>query len=413
LNECRSWAERALDRLGAQDKNSRREMQICVSLSFALMHTAGHNSERVHEIFSHALSIAAIQGDLAYEVRLLNGLFAYYCSNSDIQSALDIASRSKEVAIKTNDPDDVALAEWMLGAANHLVGNHLVALKHSEASLSYMASGSHFRVGQDHWISCLMLGGMARSLLFMGSLDQSLKCANRANEEGQKSGYPYTLCRSLCITFSVYLALADFRRLELHLAQLTELCALDSLIDLRPVVTGLRGQWYLRQNKFHEGIPLLRRAFKELQAQRNEMQSIDILCDLAAGLVAIGEQEEALELTLNAIEVQQRGGKLVYMPALFTVKGRILASRSEVDHVKAESSLLSAIDWAKRQSATLFELMAATDLAELLLKQDRMSEGYKHLNAAVGRMPKGIVFPAHERALQILDRLQSGATAAG
>lgn len=415
LAECRSWAERALDRLGAQDKNSRREMQICVSLSFALMHTAGSGSERVREIFSRALSIAAIQGDLACEVRLLNGLFAYHCANSDIHSALDAASRSKEVAIKTNDPEDVALAEWMLGAANHLVGNHLVALKHSEASLSHIASGSRFRVGQDHWHgnSCLLLGGMARSLLYRGSLDQALECANRAIDEGEKSGHPYTLCRALSVTFSVYLALADFRRSELHLAQLTELCALDSLIDFRPVVTGLRGQWYLRQNNLHEGIPLLRRAFKELQAQRNEAQAIDILCDLAAGLVAIGEHEEALELTLNAIEVQQRGGKLVYMPALFRVKGGIFASRSELDHVEAESSLLTAIDWAKRQSATLFELMAATDLAELLLKQGRVSEGYKHLNAAIGRMPKGIVSPAHERALQILDRLQSGVRAAG
>jgi predicted ATPase/DNA-binding winged helix-turn-helix (wHTH) protein len=411
LTECRSWAERALNRLGAQDKNSRREMQICVSLSFALMHTAGPNSERVREIFSRALSIAAIQGDLAYEVRLLNGLFAYYTSNSDIHSALDVASRSKEVAIKTHDPDDVALAEWMLGVANHLVGNHLVAIKHFEVSLSNMASGSRFRAGQDHRHSSILLGGMARSLLYRGSLDQSLKCANRAIDEGEKSRHPYTLCRSLCVTFSVYLALADFRRLELHLAQLAELCALDALIDFRPVVTGLRGQWQLRQNNFNEGIPLLRRAFKELQAQRNETLSMDFLCDLAAGLVAIGEHEEALELTLNAIEVQQRGGKLVYMPALFRVKGGILASRSEVD--KAETSLLSAIDWAKRQSATLFELMAATDLAELLIKQDRMSEGYKHLNAAISRMPEGIVSPAHERALQILDRFQSGTKAAG
>jgi hypothetical protein len=184
------------------------------------------------------------------------------------------------------------------------------------------------------------------------------------------------------------------------------------MIDYRPVVTGLRGQWYVRQNNFHEGIPLLRRALKELQAQRSEILTMDFLCDLAAGLVTIGEQEEALELTSNAIEVQQRGGKLVYMPALLRVKGSILASRSEADHVDAESSLLSAIDWAKRQSATLFELMAATDLAELLLRQDRVSEGYKRLNAAIGRMPKGIVSPAHERALQILDRIQSGAKAA-
>jgi predicted ATPase/DNA-binding winged helix-turn-helix (wHTH) protein len=407
LTECQSWAERALDCLGAQDKNSQREMEICASLSFALMHTAASNSERVREIFSRALSVAAIQGDLAYEVRLLNGLFAYYCANADIHGALDIASRSKEVALKTNNLDDAALAEWMLAAANVLAGNHLVALKHFEAPLS------HLRARQHHRHSSLLLGGMARCLLYRGSLDRSLECANRAIDEGEKSEHPYTLCQSLLHAVSVYLALADFKRLELRLAQLTELSALHSLITIRPVATGLRGQWYLRQNNFDEGIPLLRRALQELQAQRSEILTVDFLCDLAAGLVAIGEQEEALELILKAIEVQQRGGKLVYMPALFRVKGGILASRSEVDHVEAESSFLTAIDWAKRQSATLFELMAATDLAELLLKQDRMSEGYKHLNAAISRMPEGLGSPAHERALQILNRLQSGIKAAG
>jgi tetratricopeptide (TPR) repeat protein len=260
LTECQRWAERALDRLGAQDKNSRRELEICTSLSLALMY---NNNERVHEIFSRALSIAAVQGDLAYEVRLLHGLFAYYCSNADIHGALDIATRSKEAALKTNDPDDVALAEFMLGASNFLAGNHLVALKHFGAALS------HFRARQHHRHSVLLLDGMARCLLYRGSLDQALECANRAIDEGEKSEHPYALCQALCHTFPVYLALADFRRSELHLAQLTELCALHSLIDFRPVVTGLRGQWYLRQNNFHEGVPLLRHALRELQAQRN------------------------------------------------------------------------------------------------------------------------------------------------
>jgi hypothetical protein len=99
------------------------------------------------------------------------------------------------------------------------------------------------------------------------------------------------------------------------------------------------------------------------------------------------------------------------MPALMRVKGLILASRSAEDYPEAETSFLSAIDWAKHQSAGLFELMAATDLAELLLKQYRLPEAYQHLSAALDRTPAGIVSPAHERALQILDQLQSGTEA--
>src|ERR1700693_5368362 len=95
---------RASDRpLGDKHKNARREMEIYASLSWALMHTEG-SSQRVGEAFSRALDVAVIQRDFAYELRLLSGLFMYYRWNIDVYSALDIASRSKEVALKTLDP---------------------------------------------------------------------------------------------------------------------------------------------------------------------------------------------------------------------------------------------------------------------------------------------------------------------
>jgi tetratricopeptide (TPR) repeat protein len=140
---------------------------------------------------------------------------------------------------------------------------------------------------------------------------------------------------------------------------------------------------------------------------------LDFVCDLAEGLIVMGEHQEALTMILNAIDEQRRGERFLYMPALFRMKGLILASRSVEDYPEAERSLLSAIDWAKRQSATLFELKAATDLADLLLKQDRVPEAYEHLIAALDRTPAGIVSPVHARALQILNQLQSGTEAVG
>jgi predicted ATPase/DNA-binding winged helix-turn-helix (wHTH) protein len=413
LIECRVWAERAIARLGHQHKNSRREMEIYTSLSLALMHSEG-SSEQVREAFSRALDVAVIQGDFAYELRLLSGLFMYYRWNTDINAALDIASRSKEAALKTGDHDDMALAESMLGAAHFLAGNHLVAIEHFESGLSHSASGWRFRAGQHLFHNnSLLLVGMARSLLFRGLLDQSLDYARLAIEEGEKSNHPATLCRSLSFVLPVYLALADSRRSEQYIAQLTELAAAYSLKPYRAVATGLRGQWLLLQNDLREGIPLLKRALQELHTQRHDSLNMEFLCDLAAGLIAMGEHEEALTLTVNAIDVQQRGGKFLYMPALFRMKGLILASRSAEDYFEAEGSLLSAIDWAKRQSATLFELKAATDLAELLLKQDRVPEAYKYLGAAFDRTPAGIVFPDHKRALQVLSQLQSGTESVG
>jgi predicted ATPase/DNA-binding winged helix-turn-helix (wHTH) protein len=412
LIECRVWAERAIARLRDQHKNSRWEMEIYASLSLALMQSEG-SSELVRQAFSRALEVAAIQGDPAYELQLLSGLSGYYRWNTDIDAALDIASRSKEVALKTKDHDDLALAEAMLGVVHHLAGNHLVALKHFESGLSHSASGWRFRAGQHlFYHSSLLLVGMARCLLFRGLLNQSFDYATRAIAEGENSNHPATLCRSLSMVLPVYLVLADSRRSEQYIVQLTELAAAYSLKPYCAVAMGLRGQWLLLQNDLREGIPLLKRALKELHTQRHDSLNMEFLCDLGAGLIAVGEHQEALALTVNAIDVQHRGGKLLYMPALLRMKGLVLASRSAEDHLEAEESLLSAIDWAKRQSATLFELKAAADLADLLQKQGRAPEAYKHLSAAFDRMPAGMASPAHERALQILHQLRSGTVAA-
>ena len=374
LIEWQGWAAQAITRLGDQNKNSR-------------------------------------QG-LVRELRLLSGLFLYSSWTTDIHRALDIAARSQKVALKIQDPEDMALAETMLGAANHLAGNHLVAQRHFEASLHYSASGSRAGHHLFHHTT-LSLAGMARSLLYRGLLDQSLDYAKLALEEGEKSGLPATLCRSLILILPVYLALEDWPRSERYITQLSDVSAAHALKPLQAIATGFRGRWLLLQNNVRDSVPLLKRASEELEAQRHEMLNMDFVGDLGVGLALSGQHEEALALVADALDAQKRGGKLLFLPALFRVKGLILASRSAEDYPDAERSLLSAIDWAQRQSAGLFELKAATDLAELLLRQQRTAEADKHLNAALDRMPGGIVSPDRKRALQVLNQVHSGTQAVG
>ena len=407
LIEWQAWAEQAIARLEDQHESSRNGTEACASPPLALLNTEDSNPQ-VRSACSRAPGVALVQQDHAHELRLLSGLFLYSSWTTDIQRALDAAARSQEVALKTQDSDDMARAETMLGAANHLAGNHLVAQKHFEAGLRHSASGSRLRAG--HYLfhhTTLSLAGMARSLLYRGLLDQSLDYARLAIEEGEKSGNPTTLCRSLILILPVYLALEDWQRSEQYIAQLSDLSAAHGLKAYHAMAIGFRGRWLLLQNNVRDGVPLLKRASEELEAERHEMLNMDFVSDLGAGLAASGLHEEALTLVADALDVQTRGGKFLFAPALMRVKGLILASRSAEDYPEAERSLLSSIDWAKRQSATLFELKAATDLAELLLKQGRVPQAYKYLSAAFDRMPAGIVSPVHERALQIFNRLQS------
>jgi len=163
------------------------------------------------------------------------------------------------------DPDDMAFAETMLGAAHHLAGNHVVAQGHFEAGLRHSASGS--RTG--HYLlhhTTLSLAGMARSLLYRGVLDQSLDYAKLAIDEGEKSGNPATFCRSLILVLPVYVVLEDWRRSERYIAQLSDLSAAHALKPLHAIATGLRGRWLLLKNNVRDGVPLLKRASEELES---------------------------------------------------------------------------------------------------------------------------------------------------
>jgi tetratricopeptide (TPR) repeat protein len=384
LIEWQSWAEQGIARLEDQHKNSR------------------------------ALDVLLMQQDLAREFRLLSGLFLFSSWTTDIHRALDVAARSQKVASKIQDPDDMAHAETMLGAANHLAGNHLLAQKHFEAGLRHAASGSRLHAARylfHH--TTLLLAGMARSLLYRGMLDQSLDYARLAIEEGEKSELSATLCRSLILVLPVYLALEDWQKSEQYIVQLTDVSATHSLNPLRSIATGLRGRWLLLQGDIRDGVLLLKRASEELETQRHEMLNMDFVSDLGEGLAALGQHEEALTLVMNALDVQKRGGKLLFVPALLRVKGLILASRSAEDYPEAERSLMSSIEWSRRQSANLFELKSAIDLAELLLSQKRMPEAYGHISAALDQTSDEIVSPVHDRARQILSRFQPGTRAAG
>jgi tetratricopeptide (TPR) repeat protein len=290
-----------------------------------------------------------------------------------------------------------------------LAGNHLVAQGHFESGLRHSASGSGLRAGHHLFHhTTLLLAGMARSLLYRGLFDQSLHYARLAIEEGEKSGLPATLGRSLILILPVYLALDDWQRSEQYIAQLIDLSVAHTLKPLHAIAIGFQGRWFLLQNNIRDSVPLLKRASEELEAHRHEMLNMDFVSDLGAGLAASGQHEEALTLVTNALDVQKRGGKFLFVPSLMRVKGLILASRSAEDYPEAERSLLSSIEWARRQSAVLVELQTAMDLAELLLKRGRVPEAYKYLSAASDRMPAGIVSPVHERALQLLNRLRSG-----
>jgi hypothetical protein len=163
----------------------------------------------------------------------------------------------------------MARAESMVGFANQLAGNHLVAQRHFETGLRHLTSGSRSRAAHDLYDPTGgLLVGMARSLLYRGVLGQSLDYARLAIVEAEKSSYPAMLCRNLIVTVPVYLVLGDWQRSEQRIAQLTDLSAAHSLKLYQAIAAGMRGRWLLLQNNIRDGVALLKRASETRERAR-------------------------------------------------------------------------------------------------------------------------------------------------
>jgi predicted ATPase len=90
---------------------------------------------------------------------------------------------------------------------------------------------------------------------------------------------------------------------------------------------------------------------------------------------------------------------------LHHVKGELLLAQNPSDGVEAEQCFRTAIQIARRQSARIAELRAATSLARLLAKQGRRDEAHTMLAEIYGWFTEGFHTADLRDAKALLDKL--------
>src|SRR5260221_2638226 len=187
LSECRTWMEKAIDRM-TPDCDPLHQVKIQASLALSLMYTEG-NSERVREAFHTALNFAQRYEDARLHLSLLSGMSMYLHGIVDAAGTYDLALRSVAAARKTESPDDAGIADSMLGAAYCLRSDQPRAQEHLKRSLHAMPNLRRFYASQyllDFRSSSL--SALTHSLFFSGNLDQATHYAKMNIEWARRSG---------------------------------------------------------------------------------------------------------------------------------------------------------------------------------------------------------------------------------
>ena len=412
LLECRSWMEKAIGRIAA-DSDARQQMAIHASLALSLMFTEG-NSERVRDAFERALGFAEKRGDAYQQLRLLSGLSMYFHRVIDAAGALDLALRGEAVAKKTGSPDDVAIADSMLGAAYYMRAEHHRAQHHLERALQGAPPLRRFNATQYLFdLRTTSLFNLTRSYWFTGNLDLAVGYAKMTIEEAERSDNPVALSRALILTMPLYFWIDDLRQVDQNLSRLELTTEKHALMPFRAVASGLKGRYLIRTGHAIDGMEHLRDSLAKLAAQRYEMLVTDFVSELAVSLAKRGEHADALTLVDESIAGQVKYGRRLHLPALFLARGLSFASGSMTDIQPVEESLGEAMRLARQQSALSYELRAGLELARVWIDRSEVQRAQNLVEPIYRQFSEGFATPDLIVARKMLERTGAMARQAG
>jgi predicted ATPase/DNA-binding winged helix-turn-helix (wHTH) protein len=392
LLECRSWMEKAIGRIAA-GCDARQQMEIHASLALSLMFTEG-NSERVRDAFNSALTLAEQREDAYQQLRLLSGLSMYCHRRIDVAGSLELALRGHAVAKKTGSPDDVAIADSMLGAAYYMRGEQRRAQNHLERALQSAPPLRRFNATQYLFdLRTTSLFNLTRSYWFTGSLDRAVGYAKMTIEEAKRSDHPIALSRALILTMPLYFWIDDLQQVDKNLSRLEFTTEKHSLMPFRAVALGFKGRYLIRTGHAMDGVEHLRDSLAKLALQRYEMLATDFVSELAVNLAMQGEREEALTLVDESIAVQVKFGRPLHLPALFLAKGLAFASGDMPDIRSVEECLREAMRLARQQSALSFELRAGLQLARVWIDRGELQWAHDLVEPIYRQFSEGFATP--------------------
>jgi predicted ATPase/DNA-binding winged helix-turn-helix (wHTH) protein len=374
LSECRPWSVQALHALTEEDRGTKLELELQLSLAISSNHAYSDSAE-VGIVLERGLSLADSLRDAEYQLELLAGLNLHLARIADYGGSLAAAERFAVIARESGGAREAVTAEWMLGASYHLVGNQRLAQQSYENGFKEAAAAGVNEVhsfGYDHQVRAII--GYARTLWLRGLPDRAAQLAYQGIEVAEKEEHPVSLCICLLHAAPIFLWRGDQQIVERLVERLVAYAAKYSLPNYEAGGVGLRGQLMLARGQTQQGVEMLQAALSTLRTERRYMLSSTVHRALAEGLAVIGNATEAIIIIDGLVAEASRGSGTFELPDLLRTRARVLLAVSPDNWCSAEDSLKNSLACARQQSALGWELRSALALGRLWLDRGLVDE---------------------------------------
>jgi adenylate cyclase len=404
----------ALSTLPDSDERSRKELMLQLMLAAAAVASETAASNSALAAYNRARDLCQELGEdrMLFNVRF--GLFWSHMARGESAEAKADAESLLELATKVSDETLLVEAHHIAGIVASHAGDFVNARRHLERSVT------GYKADQKHSTGFLFTAGeglvtratLAHSLRLLGYPDQAKQLADETRRLAEKTTYP--LSRGIVLMASASLCKdCDGPKALLELAEELIAVANEFQTGQAPWGTLLRG-WAKAEMGDSDGISEMRNSLLEQAKTGSRMLGPSYMLLFAGTLLKAGLTDEAEKTMSQVLELANRISEGVSLAEMYRVMGELMVARSaKVSEPDARTNALTeaetwfrrAIQTAQHQNAKLWELLSATSLSRLYLKQDKKDEALTVLSGVYNWFTEGFNTESLRDARAILDQL--------
>lgn len=382
-----------VERLPLPGERDRTELRMQLALAAQLIATAGYGANEVGRVCARASDLSRMLGDEESLTKAQFGLEAYHFMHADFDKAYAIATQAAGVR-----PAHAVRKLQSMWAVAHILfhrGELVSAVERMDACLdeyhrSYRIQPSPSAV-QDPGVMCLCYSAWGKWQL--GYPDEAIARAKDAVARSEKQKHPFSMGEAYGFCSSVHHFRGENDEALKCAERAIEICEDSGFAVWLAHAKLMRGRIVAEQGDGAAGIAEMREAYKMWSDTQAVVTTPFYLAMQAEGCALVGRPEEGLALLRMADKIVQRHEERYYEAEVLRLMGELTLQsaalrRGEAD-AEAERWFLGALDSAGARELRSMTLRSATSLSRLRITQGRREEALQILAPAYECLREG------------------------
>ncbi len=407
--EALNHFNRALELLKELPQGAERnalELELLLARGAPLLSVKGYASDDMEHNYRRAKELLQEGSNPVQQHRVIQGLWVFHLVRGQLANARGLAEDLLALAHREQSSDLLIEAHLRLGGTYFYIGRFEEARTHLLTTISLYDPNQHrshaLLYGQDPGITAR--NWLAWTVWILGEVEHAETLAQEALGKARELEHPFTLVFTLANLSRIY---TSFHNVNRALEFADEAIAVSTQYSFAlglALATSCQG-WALAEQGHEAGLGKL---IHGISATRVTGANLNIPFTLAL-LAKIYLRNKRIDEGLGTIEEAQTlavtGGELFWHAELLRLKGELLLAQSDPSVQAAEQCLCEALKIAQDQHATMLELRAATSLARLWRKLNKMDDAKRILKSVCSRFTEGADNPDLIEAKTVLEQL--------